>query len=117
MKKDYKIIYGRLSAIEHTGPDSAWDYLYDSEKGKTQIKAGPRDKNIDLVLLTSLEYFFNAQAITHNIFGVDWPNLEKDRKEFLDLRIVVHEIWKLLEREGYEKDKLCGFACIYMCIV
>jgi len=86
LENEYKIIYGRLSAIEHTDPESVRDYLDNSEKGKTIIKAGPRDKNIDLVLLTSLEYFFHIKAITHNIFDIDWPSLESEKQKFIDLR-------------------------------
>ena len=86
LEKEYKIIYGRLSGTEHTGPESVRDYLDDSEKGKTIIKAGPRDKNIDLAVLTSLDYFFQVKAITHNIFDVDWPSLESEKQKFMDLR-------------------------------
>jgi hypothetical protein len=86
LEKEYKIIYGRLSSLEHTGPESVRDYLDDSERGKTKIKARPRDENIDLVLLTSLEYYFNVKAITHKIFDTEWPNLESVRQQFLHLR-------------------------------
>jgi hypothetical protein len=85
-EKDYKIIYGRLSAIEHTGPESVRSYLDDCEKGKTKIKAASRDENIDLVLITALEYYFNVKAITHNVFDAGWDNLKSVEHDFSDLR-------------------------------
>lgn len=84
--KEYRIIYGRLSSTEHTGPESARDYLDDSGKGATKIKAGPRDENIDLVLITALEYYFNVKAIAHSAFGLEWLTLESDREAFLKIR-------------------------------
>lgn len=86
LEKEYRIIYGRLSSIEHTGPEYVRQYLDDSEKGTTTIKAGPRDENIDLVLFTALEYYFHVKAIAHTIFDVEWTNLEKDREAFLKVR-------------------------------
>jgi len=86
LEKEYRIIYGRLSSIEHTGPASVRHYLDDSEKGITTIKAGPRDENIDMVLITALEYYFHVKAITHTIFDVEWADLEKEREVFLKIR-------------------------------
>lgn len=86
MEKQYRIIYGMLSAIEHTGPGSIGHYLDHSQKGITQIKAGPRDENIDLVLITALEYYFHLKAIVHNIFGVEWATFESDQEAFLGIR-------------------------------
>ncbi len=86
LERDYRVIYGRLSSIEHTGPESVRQYLDDSEKGTTKIKAGPRDENIDLVLVTALEYYFHVKAIAHTIFDVEWTDLEKDREAFLKIR-------------------------------
>jgi len=75
-----------LSSIEHTGPESVRHYLDHSQDGITQIKAGPRDENIDLVLITALEYYFNLKAIVHNVFGLKWATFESDKKAFLDIR-------------------------------
>jgi hypothetical protein len=86
LEKDYKIIYGRLSSIEHTGADSVRSYLDNSEKGKTQIKAASRDENIDKVLITALEYYFYVKAITHNLFDVSWDNLKSVEQDFSKLR-------------------------------
>lgn len=86
LEKEYRVIYGRLSSIEHTGPESVRHYLDDSEKGITSIKAGPRDENIHLVLITALEYYFHVKAIAHTIFDVEWTGLEKDREAFLKVR-------------------------------
>ncbi|MEW6669680.1 MAG: DUF5677 domain-containing protein [Thermodesulfobacteriota bacterium] len=86
LEKDYRIIYGRLSSIEHTGPDCVRQYLDDSEKGVTKIKAGPRDENIDLVLVTALGYYFDVKAIAHNVFHLDWPNIHTHREEFSNLQ-------------------------------
>ena len=92
LAKEYRVIYGRLSSIEHTGPESVRHYLDNSEKGTTVIKAGPRDENIDLVLITALEYYFHVKAIAHTIFDVQWTALEKDREEFLKIR---NKYWHL----------------------
>jgi hypothetical protein len=86
LEKEYRVIYGRLSSIEHTGPESVRQYLDDSGKGVTVIKAGPRDENIDLVLITALEHYFHVKAITHTVFDVEWTTLEKDREAFLKIR-------------------------------
>lgn len=85
LKKEYQVIYGQLSSIEHTGPESIREYLDDSREGVT-VKASPRDENIDLVLITALEYYFQVKAITHNIFEVEWTDLEKVKKEFLKIK-------------------------------
>ena len=80
LENEYKIIYVKLSSIEHTGPDSVRNYLSDPEKGKIIIKKGARDESIDLVLLTSLDYYFKVKVIVHNIFDLDWTdknNLEQ----------------------------------------
>jgi hypothetical protein len=97
LEKDYRIIYSRLSSIEHTGPESVRDYLDDSDTGATKIKAGPRDENIDLVLLTALEYYFNVKAIAHNAFDLEWPNLENDKEAFLTLQ---RKYWVGNDKEG-----------------
>ena len=86
LEKEYRLIYGRLSSIEHTGPESVRDYLDDSEKGITNFRAGARDENIDLVLLTALEYYFHVKAIVHNVFDLEWHTLERDREAFLSIR-------------------------------
>ncbi len=91
LKKEYKIIYGRLSSIEHTGPDSVRDYLDSSEKGFTKVKSAVRDENIDLVLLTALQYYFQIKAITHNIFSVEWPDLRSYEKDFSHIQ---SKYWK-----------------------
>lgn len=97
--KEYRIIYGKLSSIEHTGPESVRHYLDDSEKGITNIKAGPRDENIDLVLITALEYYFHVKAITHNIFDVEWPALEREKEAFLKIRSRYWGVEKNSERK------------------
>lgn len=86
LEKDYKIIYGQLSSIEHTGPDSVRSYLDNSEKGKTKIKAASRDESVDKVLITALEYYLYVKAITHKLFDVSWDNMKSVEKEFLNLR-------------------------------
>lgn len=86
LEKEYRIIYGHLSSIEHTGPESVRQYLDDSEKGTTTIKAGARDENIDLVLITALGYYLHVKAIAHTIFDVEWADLEKDKEAFLKIR-------------------------------
>jgi hypothetical protein len=86
LENDYRVIYGRLSSIEHTGPESVRQYLDDSEKGVTTIKVGPRDESIDLVLITALEYYFHVKAIAHTIFHFEWTELEKDKETFLKIR-------------------------------
>jgi hypothetical protein len=86
LEKDYRIIYGQLSSIEHTGPDSVRQYLDDSEKGVTKIKAGPREENIDLVLVTALGYYFDVKAIAHNVFDLEWPNIQTHRETFSGLQ-------------------------------
>ena len=86
LEKEYRIVYGRLSSIEHTGPDSVRQYLDDSERGFTKINAGPRDENIDLVLLTALSYYFDVKAIAHNVFDLEWSNIQTHREAFSDLQ-------------------------------
>jgi hypothetical protein len=86
LEKEYKIIYGRLSSVEHTRPDSVRDYLDSSENGITKIKSAVRDENIDRVLLTALQYYFQIKVITHNIFSVEWPNLRSLENEFSNLQ-------------------------------
>ncbi|MFH1336164.1 MAG: DUF5677 domain-containing protein, partial [Candidatus Zixiibacteriota bacterium] len=63
LENDYHIIYGKLSEIEHTGPASVRDYLDDSEDGITSVKIGGRDKDIDIVMLTSLDFFLDVKGI------------------------------------------------------
>ncbi|MDP8227056.1 MAG: DUF5677 domain-containing protein [Candidatus Celaenobacter polaris] len=87
LEKEYKIIYGRLSSIEHTGPDSVRAYLDDSKKGATSFRTGPRDENIDLVLLAALEYYFYVKAIVHNVFDIEWDTIEKEQETFQNLQI------------------------------
>ena len=84
--KEYKIIYGNLSSIEHTGPDLVRSYLDDSENGITNIKPASRDENIDLALITALEYYFGVKAITHNIFDLSWNNIKSVEQIFSDLK-------------------------------
>lgn len=86
LEKEYRLIYGSLSSIEHTGPESVRHYLDDSEKGITKIKTGPRDENIDLVLLSALGYYFDVKAIAHNIFELEWPNIEANKEPFFSLQ-------------------------------
>ena len=86
LENEYKIIYGRLSSIEHTGPYSVREYLDDSENGKTIIRKGARDKNVDLVILTALGYYFKVKVILHNAFDIDWPDSEVVEQQFEALR-------------------------------
>lgn len=86
LAKEYQVIYGQLSSIEHTGPESAGHYLDDSKQGTTVIKAGPRDENIDLVLITALEYYFQVRKIAHTIFEVQWTTIKKDWEEFSKIK-------------------------------
>ncbi len=86
LETDYKIIYGKLSSIEHTGPDSVRSYLDDSEKGKTKIKAASRDEKIELVLITALDYYFSIKIITHNTFDVSWNNIKSVEQTLSDLK-------------------------------
>jgi|WetSurMetagenome_2_1015567.scaffolds.fasta_scaffold55905_2 hypothetical protein len=97
LEKEYRIIYRQLSSIEHTGPDSVRQYLDDSEKGFTKIKAGPRDENIDLVLVTALGYYFDVKAIAHNVFDLEWPNVQTHREAFSDLQ---RKYWGGTDRRG-----------------
>ena len=94
--KEYKIIYGNLSSIEHTGPDSVRSYLTDSLPGKTVIKPASRDENIDLVLITALEYYFSVKAIVHNIFDIRWDNLKSVEEKFFDLK---NKYWGKIRKE------------------
>lgn len=84
--KAYKTIYGNLSSIEHTGPGSVRFYLDDSMPGKMAIKAASRDENIDLVLITALEFYFSVKAIVHNIFDLSWDNLKSVEQNLSDLK-------------------------------
>ena len=84
--KEYKIIYGKLSSIEHTGPDSVRSYLDNPVPKITAIKAASRDENIDLVLITALEYYFSVKAIVHNIFNLSWDNLKSVEQNHSDLK-------------------------------
>ena len=59
---------------------------HDSENGRTNIKKGPRDENIDLVILTALGYYFNVKVILHNTSEIDWPDSEEVEKQFEALR-------------------------------
>ena len=86
LEKEYSIIYSKLSSMEHTGPESVKNYLEHSEERGFTIKAGPRDENIDLVLVTALEYYFKVQEITRKIFGLDCSALENDVQIFLELQ-------------------------------
>jgi hypothetical protein len=106
LEKEYNIIYGNLSSIEHTGPDSVRSYLDNSEKGKTKIKAASRDENIDLVLITALDYYFSVKAITHSIFDVNWNNLKSVEQNFSNLK---NKYWVENERKGGVKSALDSF--------
>jgi hypothetical protein len=86
LKKEYDSIYSQLSSIEHTGPESARYYLDDSHKGYTGIKLGPKDENIPLVLITSLEYYFDVKAIILDVFNIEWQKLEEVKSDFSNLR-------------------------------
>jgi hypothetical protein len=86
LDSEYDGVYSHLSAIEHTGPESAADYV-EHPQGKILIKAGPRDNNIRLVLLTALKYYFFVEGITRGIFGADCSPLEKDTQEWSVLSI------------------------------
>ena len=86
LKGDYYMVYGQISEMEHTGPSSVRKYLDDSQKGETFVNIGPRDKDIDQVLLTALQYFFGVKEITHNICDIEWPELENHKKTFLKLK-------------------------------
>ncbi|MEE4606021.1 MAG: DUF5677 domain-containing protein [Desulfobacteraceae bacterium] len=86
LENDYHIIYGKLSEIEHTGPASVRDYLDDSEEGITSVKIGGRDKDIDLVMLTSLEFYAGVKAITLNVFDMDWDSFEEQRQKVSTLK-------------------------------
>ena len=86
LEGDYHMVYGQISVLEHSGPSSVRKYLDDSQKGKTLVKIGPRDKDIDQVLLTSLQYFFGVKEITHNICDLEWPELENHKQTFERLR-------------------------------
>jgi hypothetical protein len=86
LEKEYQIIYGRLSSTEHTGPESVREYLDDSDIGKIIVRKGPRDENIDMVLLTSLDYYFNVKVIMHKIFYLDWSDKTKLEQEVTALK-------------------------------
>jgi hypothetical protein len=86
LEKEYAIIYGRLSSREHTSPDSVRDYLETSEKGFTEIKQVKKAKDIDLVLLTALQYYYQIKAILHDIFSIEWRDMKSYEKEFSDLQ-------------------------------
>jgi hypothetical protein len=97
LEKEYRIIYGRLSSIEHTGPDSVRQYMDDSEKGVTKITTGPRDENIDLVLVTSIGYYFDVKTIAHNVFDLEWLNIQTHREVFSELQ---SKYWGGIDRGG-----------------
>ena len=86
LDSEYDGVYSQLSAIEHTGPESVANYVEHPE-GKIVIKAGPRDDNIRLVLLTALKYYLSVEEITREIFGLDCSPLEKDTREWAVLSI------------------------------
>lgn len=86
LENEYHIIYGKLSEIEHTGPASVRDYLDDSEEGKTFVRIGGKDKDIELVMLTSLDFFTGVKGITLNIFDLGWETLEEERQTITELR-------------------------------
>jgi hypothetical protein len=83
---EYEVVYSRLSAIEHTGPVSAASYV-EHREGKILIKAGPREDNIRLALLTGLNYYFFVEGVTRETFGIDCSPLEQDSREWARLSI------------------------------
>ena len=86
LDREYDVVYSQLSAVEHTGLQTAASYV-EHPDGKIVIKAGPRDDNIPLVLLTSLKYYFFVEGITRETFGIDCSPLEKDTQEWSVLSI------------------------------
>lgn len=83
---EYDVVYSQLSAVEHTGLETAASYVENPE-GKIVLKAGPRDDNIRLVLLTALKYYFFVEGITREVFGLDCSPLEKDTQGWSVLSI------------------------------
>jgi len=91
LEKAYLILYGKLSEIEHTGPASAHEYFDYSKKGTIVLKTGPRAKNIDFVLLTSIRYFYDVKEITYSVFNLKWQSVERDKQIYSDLK---DKYWK-----------------------
>ena len=85
LEKNYKIVYGRLSEIEHTGPNSPGEYLERGEKGEWIMHSGPRDTKIELVLVPSLIYFHGVKYIVHGIFNLDGSSFETENRKLTKL--------------------------------
>ncbi len=86
LDSEYDVVYSHLSAVEHTGLETAASYVKHPE-GKIVLKAGPRDDNIRLVLLTALKYYFFVEGMTREMFGLDCAPLEKETQEWSVLSI------------------------------
>jgi len=86
LQVEYEKVYSRLSAVEHTGLETASDYVENPE-GKIVIKAGPREDKILLVLLTALKYYLWVEGITRETFDVECLSLEEDTNAWSALSI------------------------------
>lgn len=85
LEGDYDLVYGPLSELEHTSPASVRGYLDDSEEGVIQLRVGPKDEDIELALLTCLQYYLPVKKIAYSTFDFSLEVLEKNYQELHSL--------------------------------
>lgn len=83
--KEYEIIYPYLSEREHTSPVAARDYLDNSRRGYTMVRAEPSNSKIDMVIFPALGYFLNVKEIALDTFDMDLTSLKIERQELSKL--------------------------------
>jgi hypothetical protein len=85
LETNYKIVYGSLSEVEHTSPNSSGEYLDWGENGEMIMHSGPRDTKIELALVPSLIYFYGVKEIVHSIFNLDRSSMETENRKLRNL--------------------------------
>ncbi|MFQ5787404.1 MAG: DUF5677 domain-containing protein [Thermodesulfobacteriota bacterium] len=78
LERDYYVVYGYLSKIEHTSPSSVRSYLDDSIEGVITISVGPSEDYVAISLITSPQYFLPIKKIVFNTFGLGIEDIDSD---------------------------------------
>ena len=69
LEKDYRITYGRLSQTEHSDPESATEYLEGGDNDAIELKLGPSEEYVVIVMIDSTRYFLNIKRDSAEILG------------------------------------------------
>lgn len=68
--EEYKVMYFRLSEIEHTGPNSINKFLKRNQVS-VQLMIKPRDEDIPKTIISSADYLFMVLKIFIENFGIE----------------------------------------------